>query len=62
MAMSGKEVKEWVAGLNDDDMVAVDDGGLCLVVKDTGSYCEIGGIPLDPNDEEEEGWNMRGGV
>jgi len=32
MAMFGKEFKEWAATIGDDDEVAVDNGGLCLVV------------------------------
>ena len=43
--------------MNDDDLVGVDDGGLCLqVVDDSGSYCEIGGLPEEEEgDEAEEG-------
>ena len=43
--------KEWIAAFPDDAGIAVDDGGLNLVVHDgegneLGNY-EIGGIPLE---------------
>ena len=57
MAMVAKEVKEWIATIGDGDMMAIDDGGLTIVVKGQRSYCEIGGIPLKEGTEElEDGW------
>lgn len=48
MAMAVNEIREWLNTLNDDDMVGINDDGLALeVVGEPGSYCEIGGIPLD---------------
>lgn len=49
--MDVKEVKRWLATLDERNGVAVDDGGLCLVEltpdgEETGAYCEIGGTPL----------------
>jgi hypothetical protein len=64
MAMKAKEIKDWLATVDDEKMVAVDDGGLTLVVKGERSYCEVGGIPLDDvtgHDEPsnwEPGWEM----
>ena len=54
--MHVKEVKRWLATLDDDNAVAVDDGGLCLVEltpegEETGAYCEIGGTPA-PDDAD----------
>ena len=40
------EVREWLDGLNDDDEVGIDDGGLCLRVCDREEWLEIGGLPL----------------
>jgi hypothetical protein len=54
MAMNGKEFKEWAATIGDDDMVAVDDGGLCLVVETNGKWSEAG--------TENEPWLEIGGV
>lgn len=45
MAMTAKKVKEWLATIDDEKMVAIDEGGLTLVVKGERSYLEIGGIP-----------------
>lgn len=50
MAMTVREIKEWLNTLRDDDVVGVDEGGLCLeVARDPETYCEIGGMP----DEDE---------
>ena len=54
MAMSVKEIKEWLNTLNENDAVGVDDGGLCLQsFNDPDAYLEIGGMP-DEEDEEDE--------
>ena len=46
MAATCGEIMEWLETLNDDDLVAIDDGGLCLcVVDDPDVYLEVGGIP-----------------
>lgn len=51
MAMTVREIKEWLNTLQDDDLVGVDEGGLCLeLVGDPESYCEIGGIPEEEED------------
>ena len=51
MAMQVVQLREWLATLNDDQLVGVDDGGLCLrVVDDPEPYCEIGGLPEDEDD------------
>jgi hypothetical protein len=56
--ISIRELKDWLEQLNDEDGIAIDDGGLTLVVftegettRPDGNYIEVGGIPLD---EEEE--------
>ncbi len=57
MAMIAKEIKEWLATIDDDKMIAVGEDGLSLVVKGERSYCEVGGIPLDDDDSfPEPGW------
>lgn len=61
MAMQAKEIKEWLNGIDDERMIAIDDGGLSLVVKGEFSYCEVGGIPLAATDDNgdtghEPGW------
>lgn len=57
--MQKKEIMEWLQVLPDDALVAVDDGGLALLVVEPGKgghidaqksiYLEVGGVP-----EEEE--------
>ncbi len=39
------ELLDWVSGLDADDMIGIDDGGLSLVVLDSHAYFEIGGMP-----------------
>lgn len=59
--MKASEVKEWIKDIDDDADLAIDDGGLCLVVVgdkrgegleayEFGDYLEIGGVPLDEED------------
>lgn len=51
MAMTVKEIREWLNSLAADELVAVDDGGLTLVVVgDERVYCEVGGIPEEEED------------
>ena len=51
--MNAGQVREWLAGLNDDTDVAIDDGGLMLVLVDNPDvYLEVGGVPI-----WEEDWN-----
>jgi hypothetical protein len=52
MAMTIKEVKEWIGSLDarDDDLLYIDEGGLSLCLLNTLSYCEIGGEPDYPED------------
>ena len=46
MAETVREIKKWLNTLDDDDLVGVDDGGLCLrVVGEIHVYHEIGGMP-----------------
>jgi hypothetical protein len=66
MAMEAKEIKEWLATVADDKTIAIDEGGLTLVVKGERSFCEVGGIPLTEEETEsvvdegylEPGWEM----
>lgn len=51
MAMCIKEVKRWLETIPDREEVAIDDGGLCLVVVNhENTYLEVGGIPEDFDD------------
>lgn len=52
MAVAVAELKEWLSSLEDADRVAIDDGGLTLVLiaHQDEIYFEIGGVP-----ESEEG-------
>lgn len=48
MAIQVQELKAWLDNLQDEEVVAIDDGGLILVVvDDPASFIEIGGIPED---------------
>lgn len=56
--ISAKMLREFANSLPEDANVAVDDGGLQIVEIDsegqeTGSYIEVGGIPLEDEDEDE---------
>jgi hypothetical protein len=60
MSLSAKELKRWAATLMDDDEVAIDDGGLTLVVLDEDGnaspddgYLEVGGIPIETDYDED---------
>ena len=54
--MRAREVQEWLEPLNPDDRVAIDEGGLTLVVvgREDKAYLEVGGIPLDDDRWEGE--------
>lgn len=55
MAMNKSELIEWLNTLDDDDDVGISDGGLSLVVVgDEGCYLEVGGVPLDGDEDEDE--------
>ncbi len=48
--MAKREVLDWLNTLPDDCDIAIDDGGLALVVVNRGewaetAYCEVGGVP-----------------
>ena len=50
MAITVGELREFMDSLDDDAVVAIDEGGLCLVIvkgepSDAYEYIEIGGIP-----------------
>lgn len=55
--MPKTEIIRWLNTLDDDAAIAIDDGGLTLVelhplaLVETGSYCEVGGIPLAECDQ-----------
>lgn len=47
---SVKELREFLKRVHDDTNIAIDDGGLTLVLctadgEETGSYIEVGGLP-----------------
>lgn len=47
MAMLASEVLAWVQTIDPNDSIAVDDGGLSLVVvEDQEDYLEVGGVPF----------------
>ena len=49
MAVAVAELRDWLSPLKDADQVALDDGGLALVLIDHEDeiYFEIGGVPDD---------------
>jgi hypothetical protein len=54
MAVTIKELREWLDTFEDENMVGVEEGGLTLeVVGLPQAYFEIGGIP---EEEEDEDW------
>jgi hypothetical protein len=50
--MSKAEIQAWLETLPDDAEIAIDDGGITLVVLGHRAYCEVGGIPDDEGEEE----------
>lgn len=60
MATSIRDLREWLKGRSGDEEIAVDEGGLTLViVGEEEDYLEVGGVPedsghdLDEDDEED---------
>ena len=64
MAIPAKELREWLSGFADDDLVGVTQGGLTLVLVTPETieaddavagipYIEVGGIPAEDELEEE---------
>jgi len=48
MAMNTEDVREWLCARKGcNQTVAIDEGGLTLVIVETGKYLEIGGTPED---------------
>ena len=46
MAMTVKEMKDWLKDLDDRELVGIDEGGTIIqTVKDYKIYLEVGGIP-----------------
>jgi len=45
MATTAKKLMRWLATQQDDAIIAVDDGGLALVVVDSDDYYEVGCLP-----------------
>lgn len=43
--MSVGEVLDWLEDKDYHHSLAIDEGGLTLVVVDTGEYLELGGVP-----------------
>lgn len=56
MALTIDELKKWVDAQSPDDTVAVSDGGLILVTKQSEAYLEVGGVP----EEEIHEWPPSG--
>ena len=54
MAVTKKELIDWLNGLDDDDLICIDDGGLILTVGGKEDYYEIGGLPQQSEDERFE--------
>lgn len=50
MAVTVKELKEWLATLPETELVGIDEGGLILETELSDAYIEIGGFP----DEEDK--------
>lgn len=45
MAMTVRELKDWLKSLKDDDLVGIDEGGLAIQVQyNNDVYLEIGGV------------------
>jgi hypothetical protein len=46
MAITVKELREWLDAIPQDALIGVDDGGLTLqVADDANAYIEVGGLP-----------------
>ena len=54
MAMHVSEIMDWLKTLNGEQLVGVDEGGLCLrVFGSPEPYCEIGGMPEEEDEANE---------
>ena len=42
--LTKEEIMKWVEGLDDDEQIGIDDGGLILMTSDGQYYLEVGGI------------------
>jgi hypothetical protein len=51
MAINVGTLLAWLGTLDEEDEVAIDDGGLTLVQIDGDAYFEVGGIPEDLDEE-----------
>lgn len=55
MAISRHDLEQWLAGVPDDTtLIAIDDGGLCLLAQGTSAYLEVGGTYNEDEEEEDE--------
>ena len=56
MSMPVRDIRAWLATLDDDDEVGIDDGGLTLHVvgAEPTPYLEIGGLPEKDAEDGEE--------
>lgn len=59
MAMTVREIRQWLSHLEAEDEICIDDGGLAIqLVDDPGVYLEVGGDPRfneDPVEDETPG-------
>jgi hypothetical protein len=52
--MTAGELRRWLDTIDPEETIAVDDGGLTLVlVSDENVYMEVGGLPDDEDDDDE---------
>lgn len=51
MAVGVAELRKWLNGQDEADEVAIDDGGLALVIVGGDAYIEVGGMPDEDSDE-----------
>lgn len=55
MSISVKDLRAWLTTLDDDDEIAVDDGGVTLTsIDDPDAYLEVGGLPIVEDDDTED--------
>lgn len=52
--ISKNELEKWLKTLPEDAEIGIDDGGLILSTPD-GIYIEMGGLPINPEDDAEMG-------
>ena len=51
MAVTKRDLEEWMNTMENDTLIGVDDGGLSLVNCDNGEWLEIGGVPEEEADD-----------